>query len=88
MSAPGDVPKFLIICNFKNLYWRKSRVSSRTVPSREVLGRSRDETGQDLETLKVPAPKSPRTKEFQKSQDFRAPCIPRVEEQKNREKKK
>ena len=27
---------------------------NRTVPSREVPGRSRDGTGQDLETLKVP----------------------------------
>ena len=26
--------------------------------------------GQDLETLEVPGPKSPRTKEVQKSQDF------------------
>ena len=30
------------------------RLFSRTVPSREVPGRSRDGTGQDLETLKVP----------------------------------
>ena len=29
--------------------------------SREVPGRSRDEAGQDLETLKVPGPKSPGT---------------------------
>ena len=46
------------------------RVSNRTVSSREVQGRSRDEMGQDLETLKVPGPKSPRTKEVKKSRDF------------------
>ena len=47
-----------------------TRLSSRTVPSREVPGRSRDGTGQDLETLKVPWSRGPGTKEVQKSQDF------------------
>ena len=47
-----------------------TRLSSRTVPSREVPGRSQDGTRQDLETLKVPGPKSPWTKEVQKSRDF------------------
>ena len=39
------------------------RLSSRTVPSREVPGRSRDGTGQDqdLETLKVPWSRQDRT---------------------------
>ena len=36
---------------------------NRTVPSREVPGRSRDGTGQDLETLKVPWSCGPGTKE-------------------------
>ena len=36
-------------------------VPGRPRTSREVPGRSRDEAGQDLETLKVPGPKSPRT---------------------------
>ena len=40
-----------------------SRLSSRTVPSR-------DGTGQDLKTLKVPWSCGPGTKEVQKSQDF------------------
>ena len=47
-----------------------TRLFSRTVPSREVPGRSRNGTGQDLETLKVPWSRGPGTKEVQKSQDF------------------
>ena len=43
---------------------------NRTVPSREVPGRSWDGTGQDLETLKVPWSCGPGTKEVQKSRDF------------------
>ena len=48
----------------------QTRLSSRTLPSREVPGRSRDGTGQDLETLKVPWSCGPGTKEVQKSRDF------------------
>ena len=45
-------------------------VPGRPGTSQDVLGRSRDEAGQDLETLKVPGPKSPGTKKVQKSRDF------------------
>jgi hypothetical protein len=48
----------------------QTRLSSRTVPSREVPGRSRDGTGQDLETLKVPWLLGPGTKEVQNSRYF------------------
>ena len=45
-------------------------VGNRTVPSREVPGRSWDGTGQDLETLKVSWSCGPGIKEVQKSQDL------------------
>ena len=40
---------------------------SKTFPSREIPRRSQDGTGRDLETLRVPGPKSPGTKQVQKS---------------------
>ena len=39
--------------------------------SRDVPGRSRDLTGRDLETLKVPWSRGPGTKEVQKSRDLK-----------------
>jgi hypothetical protein len=44
--------------------------------SRDVPGRSRDMTGQDLETLKVPWSCGPGTKEVQKSLDFKIGKVP------------
>ena len=51
--------------------------------SREVPGspgtrgpRSRDQTGQDLETLKVPWSRGPRTKQVQKSRDLEIGKVP------------
>jgi hypothetical protein len=41
-----------------------------------VPGRSRDETGLDLETLKVPGPKSPGTQQVQKSRNLKIGKVP------------
>ena len=49
---------------------------NRTVPSREVPGRSRDEKGWDLETLKVPWSCGPGTKQVQKSRDLEIGKVP------------
>ena len=53
---------------------------NRTVPSREVPGRSRDVTGLDLETLKVPWSCGPGTKEVQKVPGLENWKIPRTME--------
>ena len=60
----SKIYKFDKICTVENV---GSSDGNRTVPSREVPGRSRDRTGQDLEILKVPWSCGPGTKEVQKS---------------------
>ena len=66
---------FLPLCFRWNCFgwskWIRCSDGNRTVPSREVPGRSRDGTGQDLETLKVPWSCRPGTKEVQKSRDLK-----------------
>ena len=44
--------------------------------SRDIPGRSRDLTGRDLETLKVPWSRGPGTKEVQKSRDLKIGKVP------------
>ena len=44
--------------------------------SRDVPGMSRDMTGRDLETLKVPRSRGPGTKEVQKSRDLKIGKVP------------
>ena len=44
--------------------------------SRDVPGRSRDMTGRDLETLKVPWSHGPGTKKVQKSRDLKIGKVP------------
>ena len=62
---------------FYNLCLDCTRVSSRAV-FLEVTERSQDGTGQDLETLKVPEPKSPGTKEVKKSRTPRPLFLDRI----------
>ena len=44
--------------------------------SRDVPGMSRDMTGRDLETLKVPWSRGPGTKKVQKSRDLKIGKVP------------